>query len=157
MVGTNEDSSCFLVLCVYRWVMDVNCACSAVYLLECLWVHCHLLLLLFESLITAPLLALSHSFQPKKTAWLFLFPNFKVYFWNKCLLPHGLLDLLQVCGGMSLALENCFGTLERALGFCAPTWSPPLEQKAVRLRYVVLSSRQHVFVMEKWICKFTIN
>ena len=87
---------------------------------------------------------------------MFLFPNFKVYFWNKCLLPHGLLNLLQVCEGMILALENCFGTWEISLNLLAITCSPfGVESCQLALFYPL--SDQNFSTTENFKFKFIIS
>ena len=65
-------------------------------------------------------------------------PDLKVYFWNKCWLSHGLLNFLQVCEGIILALGNCFGTVAISLNLSALICSP-FGIKTVRLLYFILS------------------
>jgi hypothetical protein len=115
--------------------MDVNCSCLAVRLLESLRVGCHLLFLLFENLITAPLVALSHISYTRKQLVCFYF---------------------QTCEGMILALENCFGTLEISLNLLAITWSPfGVENCQMVLLYSF--SGQNAFITEKLKFKFIIS
>lgn len=106
------------------WLMDVNDTCSAVHLIwESQNQLAHVSSALWNRNYGTSGRIESH-FLIWENSLSVLFPNLRVYFWNKCLLSHGLLNLLQVCEGVLPALENRFETPAISLNWLGLTSSP---------------------------------